>query len=413
MKKTILLTALLFIIYNVSAQSVSVPYRIGDKFGVADSKGKMIIPAEYDIVEPQDYNDTKYFIAYKLNGLLPLSSLIYNNKVILADKAYKHYYINNGLINAIQYVNKRSRDRSHTEIEHLYDLKGKLLLQGDYSSIAIRDDIDEKKSINEILIYATDVKGGEFLYLYDKKLKKITRTFIDNAKSLDLNFNFDTNYRDRSITHIYLDNKGAGRKLILKLENSKIIVALDEPVNFRAEKQRIEDEERNWLGSPAVEMPYDKKPDIPVNSDEEKIILKAREIKEKRGFYYLPKKIEEIVIENKILKKDEIYIVSKNNKQGLYSVYTKSFVIPVMYDEILWGEFPGHYGGNILRNGSKYGMIIYAHKDNKIIEPIFDKIPLLVDRDYFGEKAGLIKLYDEAGKLFCYADEKGKLFYKP
>lgn len=105
--------------------------------------------------------------------------------------------------------------------------------------------------------------------------------------------------------------------------------------------------------------------------------------------------------------------MSKDNKQGLYQVYSKSFVIPIAYDEIIFANFDGRNGGHILRNGSKYGVYIYDYPKSKTIEPIFDKMPLLVNYNYFGEKKPLFKLYDDTGKLFCYANENGTLFYKP
>ena len=105
-------------------------------------------------------------------------------------------------------------------------------------------------------------------------------------------------------------------------------------------------------------------------------------------------------------------MVSKNNKQGLFTVYNKTYVIPVTYDEIIFADFEGRNGGYILRNEDKYGLFFYSHNDNRTIAPIFNKIPLLENFNYFGEKKPLIKLFDEDGKLFCYADETGKLFYK-
>lgn len=413
MKKTIFML-LVTLFYSISySQKTQVPYRIGDKFGLANVDGKMTISAEYDILKPEDYFDYSYFVGYKILTNEVLSTLIYNNKIIFKDKKYNSYYINNGLIKAIEYKllgNPSYLNRNdHTEIEHLYDLKGKPIFNGDFKSIAIIDDISETEKIDDILIYTTNMNDIESLYLYNKKLKKITKTLIENAKPINVNFNYSNDYRDRSITNIYLDKNGVGRKMIIELSGKTILIKSEEKIDFRTEKNRMESD---YYDSPIVEMPGEK-PVIPLNSEEEKRILTVRKVDLKRGFYYLSKKMEEIKIYTENLREDEQFIVSKNNKQGLYQVYSKSYSVPVNYDEIIFAYFEGRNGGHILRNGDKYGVFIYDHPKNKTIEPIFDKMPLLEDFNYFGDKKPLFKLYDNDGKLFCYADEFGKLFYKP
>lgn len=417
MKKIVLSLLFLFLFHPAFSQQTTVPYRVGNKFGVADVNGKMLIPAQYDIVEPELYNGNRYLKAYTINESSILSTLIYNNKIILKDKTYSNYYINNGLILADEYKVLRKSDyhsdKNFTETVHLYDLKGNRLLPGDYKSISIIDDIDEEeeKKLDVVLIYTYDLNAYESLYLYDKKLKKITKTFIENAKPIEANFNWQDNYRDRTITNMYIDKNGVGRKMILEMKNNTIAIQSETKIDFRAEKQKSEDR-YSGFNDAMVEAPR-MVPPAPVNSEDEKIITSVRKAERKRGFYYLPKKIEELKVSNHNLRKDETYIVSKNGKQGLFTVYNNTFTIPIAYDEIIFADFDSRSGGHILKNNNKYGVYLYGHPNSKTIEPVFDYIPLLVDEDYFGEKVPLFKLYDENGKLLCYANEKGKLFYKP
>jgi hypothetical protein len=414
MKKKYYIILLLITIINSYCQQIGIPYRVGNKFGVADTNGKIIIPAIYDIVEPETYNDYNYFVAYRFEENAILSSLIYKNKVLINDKNYSNYYINNGLIKAKAY--KLLKEPSyfakddHSEIEHLFDLKGNKIFQGDFKSIAIVDDIDDTNKINVFLIYTHDMNDFESLYLFDKKANKITKTFIEKAKPIRVNYDYSDDYRNRTITNIYIDKKGVGKKMVLKIQNNTIVVGSETSINFPDEKNRMESRDYNDI---MIEAPQEERPKIPLNSAEEKMILTVRKLERKRGFYYLPKKIEELRIVNFNLRKDEQFIVSKNNKQGLYSVYYNTYTVPIQYDEILFADFEGRNGGYILRNDAKYGIFIYDHPNHKVIEPIFDMMPLLVNYNYFGEKKPLFKLYDEEGKLFCYANEKGVLFYKP
>ena len=194
---------------------------------------------------------------------------------------------------------------------------------------------------------------------------------------------------------------------MLKLEKETIVIAYEKVINLETEKKRKDYNEYDNM----MDVPMESK--APINSVEEKIILDARKVEKKGYFYYLPKKIEFLNIYNFKLRKDEYFIVSKNEKQGLYSAYKKEYTLPIIYDEIIFAEFDGRNGGHIVRNGDKYGVYIYDYPNNLTISPVFDKIPLLVDYNYFGKGIPLFKLYDSNGKLFCYANENGKLYFKP
>lgn len=397
----------------VFGQDQTVPYRVGDKFGVATTEGKMIIPADYDILEPETYGDNRYYIAYKLVDGGNLSTLIYKDKIILKDQKYNNYYITNELITALQYkVITKSvylEDRDFKLREDLYTLKGKKLFEGDFKFITIIDGLDEKKTIPSFLIYTHALNDNESLHIYDKKLKKITKTLIGNAKNIDITANYSYNYRDRSITNLYVDKNGVSKKMIIALKDNAIIVQSDTTVNLKKDTKRYN--EHSSFGD--VSIPVEREETkINLNFKEETILLTARKIERKRGFYYLQKKIEELSIKTINLKKDDRFIVSKDNKQGLYTFYNQQYTIPIAYDEIIFADFDGQNGGYILRNDNKYGAIIFFNKETKLIKPIFDRLVLPVNVNYFGTAKPLFKLYDEDGKLFCYADEFGKMFYK-
>lgn len=412
MKKFVICTAMMITSF-VNAQVIGVPYRIGDKFGLSDENGKMIIPAKYDIVEPVSYNGTKYFTAYTISENTVLSTLIYNNKVVLSDQLYKDYYIQEGIIQASQYkVLKESlyhSDKNFSTTEHLYDITGKRLLQGDYDDIYIIEGPREAQKLKTFLIYSKDKNGKVSIYLYDRNLKKISKTVVDSATDFHINYDYDEDYSKKTITLTYSNKAGAGKKMVLKFENNTITVASEQDINLKAERQLKEEWDPFRM---AGDLAIDSQPEAPINSVEEKIILSARKAWIERDFYYLPKKIEGIQIVDHNLKKDEQYIVSRNGKQGLFGVYNKKYIVPVAFDEIIFAEFSGIGGGCILRNGKKYGASIYEHPDNKIIEPVFDMIPILIDYNYFAEKSPLFKLYGDNGKPFCYADGSGKLFYR-
>jgi hypothetical protein len=416
MKKYLLLLAFLSLASALYSQKVGIPYRVGNKFGVSDAKGKMLIPANYDIVEPRDYNGTQYLTAYTFKDGTVLSSLIYNNKIILDNKTYSDYFIINGLLLATGYKVLRNSythsEKNFSETDHLYDLNGKDVFTEDYKAIDMHYDLDDTGKLQVFLIYTEDLSGNKSLHLYDKKAKKITKTFIENAKTYLAQSNYDYNYKDRRITITYRDKTGKNKKMVLKIENGTIVIESDTAAD--ATEQDPWDDMMCGGGDLAPRPGYDREPQPEVNPTGEKIILSARKAELKRDFYYLPKKIEEIKFTTQSLTAKYAYIVSKNGKQGLYMVSKKEFYIPAEYDEIIYSDVDGQFTGcTIVRNGSKYGAYVYHQSDSKVIAPVFDMFPIMVGFNYLGDKKPLFKLYDEAGKLFCYADENGKLFYKP
>lgn len=116
-------------------------------------------------------------------------------------------------------------------------------------------------------------------------------------------------------------------------------------------------------------------------------------------------------MKDKKLSSEGAHIVLSGGKKGMKIKTIDTFGVQPKYDDIFLGEFPGRNGGYILKTGDKYGLYIYRYPDNITIEPVFDKRPLLLALDYFGANAALIKLYDEKGDFFCYANGDGKLFY--
>ncbi|WP_339837569.1 hypothetical protein [uncultured Flavobacterium sp.] len=413
-QKYIIILFFLFTCVFLKAQEISIPFRIGDKFGVSNPNGKMIIPAVYDIVELQSYNHNKYFIAYNFVNNSVLSSLIIGDKIILKDQTYKDYYMDNDLINAVryEYIKKSSYDDSKNfkDYHHLYDIKGREIFKEDFSYISIDDEIDKDNKSNLLLVTTYDDDDDKpSLYFFDKKKQKITKSIFKNATQVNITRNYDRDYNDRSLTYQFFDTSGVGKEILLKLEKETIVIAYEKVINLEAEKKIRHYNEYDNM----IDVPMEIAPSPILNSVEEKIILNARKIEKKGYFYYLPKKIEELDIHNFKLRKDEYFIVSKNDKQGLYSVYKKEYILPIEYDEIIFANFEGKNGGHVLKNGDKYGVYIYDYPNNLTISPIFDKMPLLVDYNYFGKGIPLFKLYDENGKFFCYTNEDGKLYYKP
>jgi hypothetical protein len=412
MKKTIQIL-FLFSFINTFSQYNSVPFREGNLFGISDAKGKIILKPQFDIIEVSSY-DILYFTGFNLNGKTITSSLIYNNKIILNNKDYDSYNCENELFEATKYiVNPRVSNFSDDKVKnivHLYDKNGKAIIAEDCNYIGILENSDEKKISNEVLVYYQNADQKSSLFLYNKKLNKITNYYFQNSYFLEIDTNSSNDYRDKSITFTYVDQNNKGKKLTV-LQESKGVKKIEE-IDFEIKKNN--DYEHDFYND-VVAIPegdyYEKKPVITSNDS---IIDVMGNVEIAREFYYNPKKIEQIKVVPKKLSLDWSHIIKKNDKVGLKLTKDNKIIIPIAYDEILSTELGGLNSCYLVKQNNKYGAQIYAYNEKERFEiaPVFKGKFLIADLDYFGDKNPLLKIYDENGLFYCYAKKDGTLFMK-
>lgn len=413
MNKILFFFLAIFFQTNLFGQTISAPYRVGNKFGISDQNGKILISAQFDIVEIESYKET-YFQGFTFQENAVLSSFIYKNKIVLSNQKYNNYYLSEDLILATKYKSGRlssyhsEGEDYYTEYEHLYTKEGKIIISEDVLRIYVHN-VDEEKKLNQVVISTTDKNKKYSLFLYDKKLKKITKIFFEKSDYLKVKFNVENDYRDKSIVYTFKDVTGKGKQI--KIDVVKDVIQLISSEDFdlnpkRSNNREIGDDYFSDGDLVVVEPGFEEKKQINPLA-----ILDIRRIEIKSHFYYSPKTVEEIQFVNFRLT-DECYVLEKNGKKGMYYANPiNDFIIPQEYDEILNTEMAGYGGNFLLKKNNKYGYYISGMSENYFIEPVFDKIPLIEIQDYFGKNQPLIKLFDENNKFFCYADKTGKLYY--
>lgn len=395
---------------NLFGQTISVPYRVGNKFGISDQNGKVLIPAQFDVVELESYKET-YFQGFTFQENIVLSSFIYKNKIVLSNQKYNNYYLSEDLIVATKYKSGRlssyhsEGEDYYTEYEHLYTKEGKIIISEDVLNVYVNN-VDEEKKLNQVLISTTDKNKKYSLFLYDKKLKKISQTFFEKSDYLKVLFNVENDYRDKSIVYIFKDARGNGKQIKIDVVKDAIKLISTEDFDLNLKKSNSREDYFGDGDLVMVEPGFEEKKQISPLA-----ILDIKKIEIKRDFYYLPKKVEEIRSLSDKLSPEYCYILEKDGKKGMYFVQKNALLIPQDYDEIFKIDMPGHYGGFLLKKNNKYGYYISGMSDNYFIEPIFEKIPIIEAQNYFGKNQPLIKLFDENNKFFCYADKTGKLYY--
>jgi hypothetical protein len=416
LRKSIPLFLLFFLICTIHAQQTSVPFRVGNQFGLSNREGKMILNPQFDILEPDNFKVKNCFVGYHFKEGKITSNYILENKILLKDQTFDAYYNYGYLILAYDYLvddrNKNvSIDFEVPQDVQLFTKKGNPLFKEKMNEISLIDDMHEPAFLeksNHVLIFAIKKNKTFDLHLFDKKLDKIVQTFIKNATSLDINHSSNGNNDDYSVTYFIRNENGETRKI--KIQSQKGIISKVADEAFVAPPAKRERD--NYYDN--VMVPNEGYERMPSSMPEGQSKLdKIQKINIKRGFYFLPKKQEAIFFSTQKMEQNSDYLVSENGKVGFYSKSYNKLIVPTLYDEIYLADFEGRNGGYVLRNDKKFGLFIYDYPSNKTIEPVFEKTPLLFNYDYFDEKDPLIALFDENGLFFCYANQDGFLYYKP
>ena len=389
---------------HCSAQIVSVPFRVGNKFGVSDLNGKMVIAPEFDWIAISN-PEKKVLTAYKIENSEVLSSLIYHSKILLRDQKYSEYYLNNGLFQAIAYkiVNKQARHIGDRFIQStdLFSIDGKKVLQGEFTNINVLHAIDPEEKLDEVLITTTSFDKTSALSIYSKTAKKIVKTIFSKASQLRMTDNSDLNYKNKSITFVLMDQNGSGRQLLIKNNGSALQVLYDKPA------QLVKRQEEKDFDSFPIEAVPTHKFDINASSRKDSVSRFIQSFSVKGDYYFSAKRIEQLVNEEAQLNND--LLIVRDSKKGLRNSESGKFTVPLVYDDIIKGDFVGS-GGFITKLSNKYGLCYYWKNKFVINKPVFDKIPLAIT-SFFDDGAPLVKLYDEDGRFFCYANHLGKRYY--
>ncbi len=228
---------------NVYSQEIGVPYRVGKKFGISNKAGKLFITPDYDLITPDLNGNDPYYRCYKFNGNELLSSLIYKNKIVIKDKPYHTYYKEGHFFKAYTYVPKQKKSRTLNSVDEfttLYDVTGKKVFEQEFKSISSITEIDKKSVLKEVLLLSTDMNNLYSLFVYDLKLKKITRTFFEKSTYLEIRYNNEYWPNDNSILVTYTDNTNKGMQSKIDVVNKQIKAVESKPFTINNRKRKIQ-----------------------------------------------------------------------------------------------------------------------------------------------------------------------------
>lgn len=389
----------LLTIFNFSYSQITVPYRVGDKFGISDENGKMIITPAFDDIE---IIENGKFLAFTKDGDDYKRSYISKNKVILKDTDYNYFQEDFGFVLAEKQKHEVMFGESG-RLTDVYSLSGKNIFGKTFNYVTFVEKQQTPALKSEILMLTKDQKGYFSLALVDKKTAQIIKTFFENAILADTDYQkFPT-----QLSVKYVIAKESERKLLtINFKDGKILNSKSEILEGGRNAYDAERSNRSSMYSD-VAIPYgDETPKQIPNTVN---VIKKAQIHKR---YWDPNTYGKLVFEDKKLSPDHSAMKKENEKWGYFGVRSNTWIIAPIYDEIFYESSNCVFcEAFVVRNGKTFQFLEKENGKKDFLSPTFELYPHLMRKNFGREGFYLFKLYDTAGKFICYGDSKGKVYY--
>lgn len=409
MLKTLII---LFILTPIilTAQNQLIPYRIGDKFGLINEQKKIVVKAEYDIIDFVNSN-SNVFIAYNNinNEQSAVSSLIKNGKVIIKPNQARNYFIRGDFFVSEHYTQINEKKDDLNEHKNLYSSNGKLLIENkkDINIVNVREN---EQNMEDVLIHSIDQNNLFSIALFNKKKQKITSTLLNNIELKEFQsfiFNDNNELPQDQLIYIYYTSDKKIQQLNIQFDEKTFKIIYQGDVTI---KMNLNNENSDYFVMPdGVGSPYKETYIDPENLKNTTSTIPV--IRSKNTKYYSYKNIEEIKIGDVNLTRDHIHVVLDNDKKGLKNIRNNKILTPITYDQILKSTV-NEFEQYVLEKDGKYGIYYNFGNEPKTIDPIFDYLSIIYIYEFGNKKEPLIKLYDKNNKFFSYANQNGETYYK-
>lgn len=365
MKKILLLFVLITANLGFS-QSVLIPYKSGNLFGLIDEQGKQQLSPQFD---EMIWMTDRYFMTTIEKDGEKLHGLIYENQELIAPQSCLSYKIVPGLMISGIFNNQTSTKNQFTF--RLYDYKGNKVGTDDYLQLEMINTMGRSNRNPELakyaLLYALSLKNKISVFVFDTDLGQIKEWLFRDVddlevsdKSKDGKYMAMTYTDSQKIQHkkileitkdyyTYLDNKGDNRKEAGKQSTSTREIGLQEYSN---------------AGKKPSAKPYYSFEDgkLSYHSNKEIIDLTAID-----GLTLIFRKTDN-------LRQDSDLIYKKGNKFGFIE---DGKVLNPIYDSIAYfansNYLPSFYlVGKKVDEGFKFGVL--DSKRTELIPVIYDSI---------------------------------------
>ena len=385
-------------------QQVLVPFKVGDKYGLSDLKGKLIISAVYDNVAWQEdayfettnkiiLNDTletspnNFFL--RKNDLITVKGLIYKGKEILNNEPFNSFRIYPGKFiiakcesRAHKFTKEKYEQYHHREkFSALLNIYGKNVYPDNFKSLQALDtltvEIKGNKIAKFILFSCENFTYQNSLFVYNIDKQEITDWLLKDVQKLHINRTINP---EKSIYVDYKDEEYHEASAIINYGTGKFVF---NKIKLGKKESKYKDviEERPMYGNggmedmAVVEMPvqermethYPKPPFVPFYQFKgDSLFYEASE--DQKYYINLPDDMNMLYTSPVYKRQTQPVIYQHKNKFGLI---IKNSVTDAIYDSIFYlGKQYLVYLK--LDNGYKCGVI--DENGKIVVPPVYDSI---------------------------------------
>lgn len=398
---------LLLGIFCFSNAQINVPYRVGDKFGISDEKGKIVVNAVYDDIEILDGHD---FLAFTKEGDHYKKSYISRTKVILKDTDYDYFQEKFGLIIA-EKMKREVYFGDHNKATDLFSFTGQRIFDKTFNYIVLIEDEKKHALKDEILILTNDSKGYYSLILLNKKTFKTVKTFFENAILADTNYD---KFPEQLKVDYVLARQNYKQLLTIDFKNGKILNSTNEILGEGHKNGYERESYYSDVPVPRASMYTEAMKEEPREKEKQKnpnqsLVIKEGEIHKK---YWDPNIAERLRFRDKKLSEEYAVLINIKGKWGYFNNQNSAWILPPEYDEIFYQDAKCVFCESfVVKKDNQYQYIEKVSKKADYSTPYFTYYPLLKVKNYGKPGFYLYKLYDKDGKFVCYANGEGKKYY--
>lgn len=382
-----------------------VPYKVKDKFGIANEKGDLVIAPQFDYISVYDVPNFFTCFTYDANKRYQ-TSLVVNDKVILSNQPYFGYFNNQNIVFAAKEIGGKGSGYYSLRPEEidLYTIKGKRITPESFIHASIFEDFDKENTLPQVVLYLMHRDKTYSLVLYDKKTATITTTFVN--KAYDIEFERLEMLSDTKELHLkYVDMQQKGHELKIGIKGKSFVKTFEGTYNVQHQKDAFSFDD-HVVAVPDWDSEKQPKPTF----TESEINSKKLEIR-KDYQTYQPSKL--LFLSHKLDPKYQ-KLFFENEKKGLMNTYENKVILPAIYDEFYSADFKGiHASGFVLKQDGKYRLKVYnfGGKESSV-KGVFEQVPMITFFEYGRKDFHLISLFDENGKFICYANQDGKVYFR-
>ncbi|MDD3772713.1 MAG: hypothetical protein PHC38_08670 [Weeksellaceae bacterium] len=273
MKKTkdIFLLIILFVSFSVSAQSILIPYKSGEKYGMLNEQNEVVIQPEFSDLE---WLTDKYFVASQTvirsekikksanefldkDQKIQLKSLYYQDKNLIAPEIYSAYKVVPEVL-IMAFFQGKPEEMSRTQAQYdqikdkplyftLFDFEGNRVGEEFYQRlelIALSGKSDRNEKLEKHALFFVQKFDNQFdMFVYDADAKMISNYFFQNAtqfKVLDKDFTSGSYF----ISYVDKENKQQQKEIKINSNSFELIDFEGERTPFRMNRDILEENQK-------------------------------------------------------------------------------------------------------------------------------------------------------------------------